>query len=87
MYPRRGSVVSAVPYKFTFALYAIGCLANVACAYRGGGEAGGGGWECALPHGAGLTSTHALIRGHSLARYGYSLATYGLAAQPRTATA
>ena len=55
--PRRGSVVSAVPYKFTFGLYAIGCLANLSCAYRSGGEASGEGWQCALPHGSGLTTT------------------------------
>lgn len=51
IWSRRGSVASAVPYKFTFALYAVGCLGNLACAY---GDGSGG---CSLPHGTGLATT------------------------------
>mmetsp|Transcript_46229 Transcript_46229/g.128468 ORF Transcript_46229/g.128468 Transcript_46229/m.128468 type:complete len:338 (+) Transcript_46229:85-1098(+) len=54
---RRGSVASAVPYKFTFALYAVGCLANLPCAF--GTEAGSGedGTNCPLPNGESLATT------------------------------
>ena len=51
MWRRRGSVASAVPYKFTFILYAAGCLANLPCAF------GDGSSNCSLPHGRSLLTT------------------------------
>ena len=58
---RRGSLASALPYKATFSLYALGAAANLYCSM-----VSAEGDRCTLPHGRSLITT-ALVNSSLLA--------------------